>query len=454
MKNIIKILGYTLISVFLCIMLSGCTKKETVDPNKNKIVIWGFESEDAWKPVVNNLSKTAKGYKIIYQQQTLDSQYENRVLNSILSTQTPDIWAMPNDWTYRHKEKLYPMPESLAKQINLDNQFVPSVKESVYFDNKIYALATSSEPLMIYYNPKIFEETQESISTAIKDSEERKTKLRYIEEPPKLWSDFTEAAKLLTKKENGNITLSGVALGTGNIDNASDLLYLLMMQNGTNITSKDFKLATINLPQETNTGTSNSPGQRALEFYSSFANPISPNYSWNDSLGNSVDAFGNGKVAMIFGYSNLQNTLLQKYPTLKYKKAYTPQNSQETDKITDLAKFNVLGVSILSKNPALSWELVNQIVSENADDLNSATHRYTAKKASSYDTSINAREGSNPERLSLATAHSVIKGRYPGEFDAYLKQAIDNVNSKRLSAQSALDLAANNITELLRKETW
>ena len=119
-----------------CYHFIGLYKKTASGGN---IVIWSFEEEDAWKPVIKNFQKNNKNYTVVYKKQKLDSDYENRVLNSIASGAEPDVWAMPNDWVFRHKEKLAPMPEGIAKSVNLDKQYVQSIKESVYINDKTYA---------------------------------------------------------------------------------------------------------------------------------------------------------------------------------------------------------------------------------------------------------------------------------------------------------------------------
>ena len=454
MKKIFKITSCILALAFFSIALSGCSHNDNKDPNVNKIIVWSFEDADAWKSVEKDFEKNNKGFDLIYYKQTLDSNYENKVINSILSDEGPDVWAMPNDWVYRHKGKLAPLPEKAASKLNLDDDFVPSIKQSIYLDDKIYALSPSSEPLMVYYNSKLFSDTLSALNQNTKDKDQRKRNTQLLNEVPKTWSDFTETTKLLTVKSGSNIERAGIAMGTANVTNSQNILYLLMMQNETSILSTDANIATFNLPESTSIGDNDNPGRRALEFYSSFANPSSVNYSWNDALGNDVEAFINGKVAMIFGFSDLKNTLTQKYPNFKYKKAFVPQVQSDATKITDFARFNAFGVSKYSNNVNIAWSAVYSLVFDAYSEFNSANNLYTSKKSKNYDISITSRSSSNPEKLSLATANSLVKGRYPVEFDQTIKKAIKAVNSGGQSAQLALDIAANTITELLRRETW
>lgn len=457
MKKFLRIGSYIVMLAVFSVALSGCGKTASTNPNAQNVIVWSFEDEDVWKPIAEQFASANKGYTLVYQKQVFDSTYENRVLNSTLSGAGPDVWAMPNDWVFRHKDKLTPMPDTMVKTIKLDTAYVPAVKQSVFFDNKIYALTPSAEPLMVYYNQKLLDKALDNFNETAtsKDQAYRTRILNLFSEIPSTWTDFIELTKLITQKDaKGNITISGAALGTDKIANSQDILYLLMLQNQTKITSEDVKLATFNLPKETPRDTTDIPGQRALDFYTSFADPASANYSWNSSLGNELDAFASGQVAMIFGYSSLQNTLNQKYPNFAYKRGSIPQLTTEPATFVDYAKFNAFGVSNLSINPTQSWNLVQMLATTADTDYNSALHLYTSKKSPSYDISADNRNTNNPEKLELATAQSLVKGRYPVDFDSIIRDAIFAVNNKVQDSKSALDLAANNITELLRKTTW
>lgn len=454
MKKISRIISYCLVAAFFTIALSGCTKKATVvDPNANKIVVWGFEDPDVWKEMANDFTGVNKNFEVVYEKQTFDKNYENRVLNSILAGSGPDVWAMPNDWVYRHKEKLAPMPDTLSESINLDS-YVPVIKKSVQFDNKTYALSATAEPLMIFVNSKLLQ----SRINELEENTDSTTSQRIdsmVDPLPQTWDKFVETTKLLTKKDGENITLAGAALGTENISHAADILYLLMLQNGTKVIADDLKVGTFNLSKETSTDANDFPGRRAIDFYTSFANKKSPNYIWSDSLGSDIDAFGNNKTILIFGFSRTANQIRQKFPNLEFEKAFMPQlYNDDPAKIIDYAKFNAYGVNKLSSKAAPSWELINMISTISQATMVSGSGLYTSTKSSSYDISIKNRDNDRPEELSLATANSIIKGRYPEEFDNTIRYAISEVLNGVQNSAGALNLAATTINDLLAKTIW
>lgn len=457
MGRFLKLTSYVLIAAIFSVALSGCTKKTTTETS-NTIKVWSFESEDTWTPIKSNFEENNKGYTLVYEKQTLDGNYENRVLNSILSGDGPDIWSMPNDWVYRHKDKLVPHPQE-DPAIELNNYFVPSVKQSVEIDGNIYALTPTAQPLVVFYNEDYLNAAiQEFDDTHSGDSnEEQRRQFHALYEGGfmKTWTDFTKFVELTTKKDGDKIIRPIAAIGTDRLTYSPEILYLLMMQNGTKFLSDEKNLAMLNLPEETPKETASTPGKEALAFFTSFANPQSPNYTWNNSFGNDVDAFANGKVGIIFGFNELQNNFAQKYPNFSYKKAAVPQLTIEAEKFVDYVKFNAFGVSNLSPNQSLAWKLIDSLTQDLNSDFVAASRLNTSAKIDNIDISISERMTDNPERISLATAKSLIKGRFPIEFDNMIKNMILAVNLGVQDPQGALDLAATNITsELLRKENW
>ncbi len=479
-KKILKSTTYILIFSFFAISLSGCSiipTKKTIAPSAalvptgklpTQIVVWSFEEEDAWKPIKATFESENPGYTLIYKKEVLDTNYENRVFNSMLSGLGPDVWSMPNDWVYRHKEKLAPMPSTTDPKTkvatvlqDVDKIYVPAISQSVKFDNVTYALTPSIEPLVLYWNRVIFQNTLEQYlanHTAPGDQKENARVEKLLSSPPSNWTDFTETAKLLTKRNGAFIAQSGVAMGTKNVANSQDIVYLLMFQNGTEITSQDLKLATFNLSKDTTSGLKDIPGKRAFDFYTSFADPSSANYSWNDVVSaDTVDAFATGKTVMFFGYGSQRTILTQKYPDFGgYSTTFAPQIGQDQYSPKDFARFNAFGVSSVSNNIPVSWNLLLKIAGDYAGILDSARSVITGQLGSeTVDTSTRARVPDiGPDQIESLTSKTLVKGRNPVFFDREINNAIAAINSKIRDSGSVLDLAALTLTDLFKSEDW
>ena len=64
-----------------------------------------------------------------------------------------------------------------------------------------------------------------------------------IATPPKTWDEFISVIRKLSAKDKfGNLTKSGAAIGAAdNVNNAADILSLLMMQTGAKMISEPTK---------------------------------------------------------------------------------------------------------------------------------------------------------------------------------------------------------------------
>ncbi len=460
MRQFIKYFALSLVMISISILVSGCSSRTAPDPEAKTLVIWAFDDEDVWKPIMRSIENELEGYKIKYVKKELNSSYENDALNSILSGQGPDVWAIPNDWIYRHKDKLSPMPEKMALNINLEEDFVPIVGQNVYYNGSIYALTPAVDTLMVYYNQEILNDAINEFYYDHRDkadAEAVKRASQLLGQIPTTWNDFVETSKLITQKNGDTIIRSGVALGTTKtVSNSEHILYALMLQNDTKMTTDNIDTATFNLPQTTITNTDDNPAKRALEFYTSFSNPTSENYSWNDSLGNNVEAFVSGNAAMILGFESLSNYFAQVHPSFKYNKATLPQISTTNENITDYAQFTAFTVPTSSSKQQPAWTIINFLSTSY-----STAYATTTKVASSENTPgasylLASRQGSNnPGKYQTKTAVTWNKGRYPNKIDAIFKNTIiGNTASKSQSSQEALDSGAAAVTEILRKTDW
>jgi len=125
----------------------------------------------------------------------------------------------------------------------------PAVPGGVSPGDAIYGLPLTVDTLVMYYNKDLLNSAG-------------------IPEPPNNWKTFQESMRKLVKLDReGNILVSGAAIGTGaNVERAGDILSLLMMQNGAKMTD-DYGYATFNaIPPELSGTRTESPGLEALTF--------------------------------------------------------------------------------------------------------------------------------------------------------------------------------------------
>ena len=111
--------------------------------------------------------------------------------------------------------------------------------------------------------------------------------------------------------------------GSSNIDRYSDILSVIMIQNGAIMQNGD-QVSFNKVPSSAQQANYN-PGLSALRFYTDFANPIKEVYSWNTLMPNSLDAFIGGNLGIMFGYSYQLPIIKARAPKLNFSVAKLPQ---------------------------------------------------------------------------------------------------------------------------------
>jgi len=331
-----------LIIAILTLTGQGCKKKEKKQVvQKMEINWWGlWDSQDIFQDQITVYQKARPGVKINYRKLTI-TEYEKEVVDALAAGKGPDIWLIHNTWLPKHIDKLAPMPDSVMTSDIYRETFVDvAANDLTGFDGKIYGIPFSVDTLALYYNKDL-------LGTA------------GIAAPPQNWTEFKEDVKKLTRTDAfGNITLAGAAMGTAkNVNRAIDILYLLMLQNGTEMTDEKRTKATFDAKARTAEGETYVPGLDALIFYTDFANPKKAVYTWNSIMPYSIDAFVEEKAAMMFNYSYQDATIKAKAPKLNYAVAPVPQIEGTTKKV-NFANYWAAVVSKTSPNQELAWDFL------------------------------------------------------------------------------------------------
>jgi len=384
-----KIIAFSLLLIFVLTAGFGCqtTDKAATDAAKPiTLTFWqAFDDSDAYADII------AK-YKVLHPNITIEykkfryEEYENELLNAWAEDRGPDIFSIQNTWLKKYQTKLTPMPAQITmaymvetgtiqKQTvpqlqttqsltikDLKNNFADVVASDVVLDDgKIYGLPLSIDTLALFYNRDLLNSAG-------------------IIGAPSYWNkEFQQNVKKLTKQDpKKGIVQSGVALGTSkNVSRFSDILSVLMMQNGAVMTTSD--QVTFNSIPDNNSNYN--PGLEALRFYTDFANPNKEVYSWSNDMPNSLEAFTSGNLAMFFGYSFDIPLIRAQAPKLNFGIAKLPQIEGNSLSI-NFANYWVDSVSKKSQHPNEAWDFVQFLTKEeNAKIYLAKTKKPTALKS-------------------------------------------------------------------------
>ena len=439
-------------------MLTACgtttskTGAKISTTQKIHLTMWGlFDDPSVWQPIIQQYQSQHPNITVDYQQKSF-ADYEDDSLNALAARTGPDIWLVRNDWIDQHADKLVAAPAALfatktASGVAGYAELFPDVAvHDAIVGDKIYGLPLSIDTLVLYYNKALLQTKRSDLDRAGDQTND-------LRQAPVTWNDAIKDATLLTQKDGSRITQAGLALGAPNVAAGQDILAALMLQRGTTMVAADRKSAAFNLPQLDSSGRSTVPGKDALDFYRSFADPKSANYSWPEDFPDSLSAFEQGKVAMMINYGYLANQLKQDVPTLNFGSYAFPQIAGKITSV-DFASYWLETVTNSSKSPDVAWDFL-AFALQNDSSYQQASGRpgnkrpaITSLPATLPDRAVFG----NPLDFQRASAASWYKGLRPLKTDDLFAALIRSVASGTDSAH-ALDATATQLTALLQEQT-
>ncbi len=303
------------------IILPKFQKQKT--PEIITLKYWGlWEPENLMAEVISDYQQNHPNIIVQYVRQS-SKDYRERLQSSLAKGDGPDIFRWHNTWLPMLKTDLAPIPDTIYSPNEFDTTFYPIVKKDAFFNGRYYGIPLMFDTLALYINEDIFQ----SDSTL---------------KIPTTWDNLRQTAyKLTVRDERGNPTRSGIALGTAtNVDNFSDIIGLMILQNAGNPGKPDTEAVT-----------------SALKFYTLF---VTQDRTWSDQLPNSTYAFATAKTAMIIAPSWRALEIKAISPQLNFKLYPVPQLPGTN---ISWATYWLEGVSKKSTNADAAWEFVKYLSS-------------------------------------------------------------------------------------------
>lgn len=293
-----------------------------------EIIWWGLWEDDInIKSVITDYETKNPKIKIKYVKQSKED-YRERLTNALAKGTGPDIFRFHNTWVPMLKTELDKIPESIYSVGEFSTSFYPIATSDLTVGSSLVGIPLEYDGLALYINEEIFEKAGKSV--------------------PNTWNELRQTARELTiKDEYGTITQAGVSLGrTENVDHWPEILGLMMLQNGVDLTHPTGKLA-----------------EDALDFYTIFS---SSDGVWDATLPSSTVAFAGGKVAMYFGPSWRAFEIRLQNPNLRFKTIPVPQlpKTEINEPDVNYASYWAEGVWTRSKNKPASWDFLKYLSSK------------------------------------------------------------------------------------------
>ncbi|MFH2105603.1 MAG: extracellular solute-binding protein [Parcubacteria group bacterium] len=432
-----------IISISLLILLPlvlvgfGCREKDEKKSSnvlgdgeeQVEVNMWGlWDDSEIFDDVISSYQEENPGVVVNYKKYTY-SEYEKTVVDSLAAGKGPDIWMIHNTWLPKHKSKLSTITEGKMSSYEYGKAFVDVATADFVSDGQIYGFPLYVDTLALYYNKDLF-------NTAS------------IASPPSTWKELKDNIKSLAKvDEFGDIQQAGAAIGTAkNINRAVDILYLLMLQNGTKMVNDDHTTAAFDGENTTSDGESYVPGLDALIFYTDFANPKKTTYTWNPSMSYSADAFIEEKAAMMFSYAYQDEIIKSRAPKMNYGVAAVPQ-IEGSPKRYDFANYWGWVVSNTSGQKDLSWDFLTFLAKqENVKSYCETTGRPASRRDVVND------QLQNPDLEIFAQQALTAQSWYqadPSSVEAIFADMIEEVALGEKEAEEALADAVDKVSVLM-----
>lgn len=304
------------------------------NPSKNELpqlTVWGTDSADFFSPIITGYN--SKGIANVTYRQFSEVGFEDSVRDALAAGEGPDIFFISNRDVRNLEASISPL---VSQTFNIGNAraLFPTVFETdMVLNGVIYSLPLYIDTLAMVYNVGMFDGAS-------------------IANPPKTWEEFQGVIpKLRIINEKGQITRPGAGIGGSatTVEHAADLNFLLMLQNGAELSKNgaDFNTVTFGDSQK---------AQDAVKFYLQFSDPVSEYYSWNETRKNSLDEFAAEESPIAFAYQSDFARLKAKNQFINFGVSSMPQVSLQQS--VNYAKYKGLAVAKQSKNQMAAWDFV------------------------------------------------------------------------------------------------
>ena len=321
--------------------------------------IWGTDSQQAMNDVIQSYAGPGSGTQAQISYTQIDpSAYQNKLLAALAAGTGPDIFEIPNRDLAQWQSVATPIPATLAatfNQVTLQSDFPDVVSQDfVYGDSaagggNIYALPLSIDTLAMIYNKDLVQYRRHRHGA------------HHVE------GLVADVPALRQVNAQGQITQAALALGGSetSIPNAPDIIFLLMMQNGAQMTSADG--TSVTFASGANGGNKTRPASTLSIIICS-----SPMRRIRTTRGTTAwerrsRALRRERRRSIFDYSSALAAIKAQAPFLNYGVAAMPQPANATVAV-NYAKYNGLAVSRNSASIAGAWNFIVNLTTSAADE--------------------------------------------------------------------------------------
>lgn len=329
-------IGAFLVMVIAILVLTGIISPFQESPLSGNVTVWVFsEYEDVMQRAANIWRARFPGVVLTIEARPRED-YEINLLNALAAGKGPDVFMVDHADLPRFMDKILPFSaEGLFVEEFRNTAADSLVADLVNADSQLLGVPVFLDTLALYYN-------RDHLNAA------------NLPNPPVTWEEFREQSILLTERSpSGSISRSGAAIGTSaNVRHFADIFATLILQTGNPLINRATGEVTLG-DGKFRDARGELVGTSALQFYTSFANPLEKAYTWNSALPGSLEAFALGRASFYIGYASDLQLIVRANPHLNFRVAQLPQLIRGERK--SIAAYPAMVVSRLSLAPNLAW---------------------------------------------------------------------------------------------------
>jgi multiple sugar transport system substrate-binding protein len=300
---VFTLLGLIITALIIGIILVFLPKQQTVVETPVTIKFWTRSiNQEVMENIIRDFEAENPLIKVKLEVQS-DTDYKNRIITRLTSSSPNmgDIVEIDESWIDEVYTQLLPITSN-----TILSRYTKTILDNNTLNTLVYGVPFRFNSLVIAYNRDHLAE--------INFTEADFNKLD--------WTGLAIKAKSITKTEKTinsdkkqieKIIRSGAAIGSPkNVTNAKDILKLLIMQNNASFYDSKTKKYALD-----------SKFEEALKFYTEFTTQK----IWDDSLGNDIKTFAEGKTSIVIVNSKDIDEIIRLNPNLNFATAIPPQIS-------------------------------------------------------------------------------------------------------------------------------
>ncbi len=307
------VLGFGLLGLLALGLLATYTPPaDTTKVALGTVEIWGTLPDDAFNTVMAPIIKANPAYRSIQYKEMSRDTFDSEVLNALAENRGPDLLLLPHEELVSYRSKIQPIPYDNFPARDFKNLYVDGAEIWAMSDG-VYGYPIAIDPLVMYWNRDIL--SSKNVLSA-----------------PRTWESIVNdiVPTFVERDFNRNITLSPLAFGEyRNVTHAGFILSMLTIQGGSSLVSEGSDGRYIMSLNQT-PDRSRMPLEAAVTFYTNFASPSNPLYSWNRARPTDRDAFLSEDLILYFGKGSEARDLAAQNPNLNFDIAEVPQGAAAT----------------------------------------------------------------------------------------------------------------------------